>query len=181
MQFTAPPVRILTDAETLAMADPTTGAAFLASPDRYRTKSPMICAFMDELEKNGFVYNAPALRAFEAAHGLPKHSENGSAFSVLVYTSQAYRAHDKLVRDGWTPGSPEMMQEAFDRGMGIMVCGSNMLGGNVEEVFKVRSIGSKLYVMRPHKKKYAIAIGGMPCKIVPLPKKAPRAKALQPA
>lgn len=174
MQFTTPPLRILTDAETLAMADPATGAALTSSPDRYRTKSPMLCAFMDELEKDGFVYNTAALRAFEKAHNLPAQSENGSALSLLVYTSQQYRRHDQLVRDGWTPGSPEMMQEAFIRGMGIKVCGSNMLGSNVEEVFNVRDIGGKLYVMRPHKRKYGIKIDGMPCKLAPLPKKTTR-------
>jgi len=173
MEFTAPPAHILSDSETLSMVDPEKGAAFLKNPDRYRTKSPMLCAFMDELEKDGFVYNAAALRAFEKAHGLPPSGENGSALSTLVYTSQTYRRHDQLVRGGWTAGSQEMLKQAHEQGMGIVVIGENMLGGTTCGVLKVREIEGKFYAMRPKKRKFAVNIAGKPCKIAPLNTKAP--------
>ena len=158
------PVLILDRAETLALIH--NPGDFLESGDKWRVKSTYICDLIHELGMTGFVYNTTAMRAVEKDNGLPEQGDNGSVLSLLVYNAQGYHRGDKLVADGWIPGSQEMLEQAFRTGKQIRVCGENILGGSVCESLKVRKIGEKFYAMRPHKRKYAVNTAGRPCKIV---------------
>jgi len=173
MTFKPQPKHTLTDAQTLHLSSPEMVALF-TGPDRYCIKSPMLCAFMDELEETGYVYNARAQVEFEKVHSLypsPLDGEPGyRPLATLVYNCQGYRRHDQLVRDGWRVGTEEMLREAFNTKRGIMIIGESMLGNPAQEVFKVREINGKLYALRPNARKFAMKIIGHPCKIVPLPK-----------
>jgi len=133
---------------------------------KWKVKSQYLCDFMDEMEKDGFVYNVAALRAFEKAHGLEPSPENGSVLSVLVYNAQDFRRHDRLVREGWTPCDDAMMLRAYQTGRPIIAQGENMIGGTVANGFKVRKMKGAigLYAFRGRERK-PFNLRGMPCKL----------------
>ncbi len=156
------PVEVLNKEQTLALlANP---GDFLERRDKWEVKSQYLCDFMNDLERTGYVYNTAAMRAFEKAHGLPLFGDNGSVLSLLVYNAQGYRRGDQLVAEGWRPGA-ELMETAFAAGRKILVKGENILGGEARELLTVRKIDGKLYAMRPHKRKYAVNIAALPCKL----------------
>jgi len=160
------PTQILDLTETLALiANP---GDFMETRDKWNVKSQALCDFMDELEKDGFVYNLQALRAFEKLHGLPAGSENGSVLSILVYNAQSFRRADQIVAEGWRPGAE--LLAAASPGDKIRVKGESILGGKVVEALTVRLINGVKYAMRPHKRKYAMNIAAMPCKMESTPR-----------
>lgn len=157
------PLLVLDKEQTLALLD--NPGDFLKSDTRWAVKSEYLCEFMNELERtSGFVYNTSAMRAFEKAHDLPQYDDNGSVLSLLVYNAQGYRRGDLLVDEGWIPGE-ELLETAYREGKKLIARGESIIGGQVEEHFNVRMIEGKLYAMRPRKRKYAINVSKLPCKI----------------
>lgn len=159
--------------------------AYLANPPKldgmqmWAVCSIPLCDFMDEMEKDGYVYNTQAQRAFEKAHGLEEKPENGSEMSRLVYNAQAYRRARKMELEGWEPCTREMLSEALRLKKRVQVRGEGMLGNEVQESFAVRIWnGNGLPCAFRDKKRNPFGVVGMPCKLVaeaPSPVSEPRA------
>ncbi len=159
-----PPTLVL---ETLEQTLAYLNAPEVPGLDRWRVCSIPLMDFMDELEKDGYVYNLQALRAFEKAHGLPESPENGSTLSRLVYTCQGYRRARRLELDGWEIVTPELLQRAMTEGKRVHVKGESMLGNQVQEAFAVRvwKYDGMPWPFRP-RKKMPLNLAGMPAKLV---------------
>lgn len=173
-EFVAEPKKVLDKAETLALlrADP---AEFMNDRDHWDYKSQWICDLLDEREAvAGYQYNAKFQKWFETEYSVGPFGENGSPLSLLIYNAQRYRGHDKMVREGFQPGSDDLLREAFEKKVeielyseslfNIVVNGEKMDNPNVSRL-KVREIGGKLYAMRPKKRKFAVNIVGRPIRL----------------
>lgn len=162
LENTKLPIEILDLKQTLErVASP---GNFIDCYEKWQVKSQALCNFMDAMEETGYVYNLQAQRAFEQKHNLPPMDENGSVLSVLVYNAQRYRRADTLVRDGWQPGS--VLLPLCKGGDKIQVKGYNIIGGACVETLNIREINGEKFAMRPHKRKFAVNITGLPCKRV---------------
>lgn len=165
MEFCNPPKYTLTDEQTLNFTSPEF-VALMSGPDRFNVKSPLLCAFMDELEKSGYVYNATAIKAWHDHCGVPvptEHWREGTPLSALVYNCQQFRRHDKLVRDGYTPGTQAMLEQCLATGEHIAFPGGDS--------YKVREVNGKPHAMLPRSRTRCASVIGNPCKIIPTPKK----------
>lgn len=133
---------------------------------KWSTCSIPLMDFMDELEKGGFVYNTQAMRAFEAAHNLPKFDDNGSQLSLLVYNCQGYRRARKLELDGWEPCTTELLTLALQQKKRVVVEGEGAFG-TVREGLTVRvwKHDGKPHAFRPRQHR-PLNVGGLPCKLV---------------
>lgn len=133
-------------------------------------KSLPIIEVIAAIEARGdYPYNATVEREARIRLGLPEAGEIGNEqtpIGWLVYRAQGFRRSDLLRADGFEPLTDALVQNAFERKAGIEIAGHNMLGGKVRERFTVRQIGGKVYVMRPRKRKYAVAVVGQPARIV---------------
>lgn len=167
-EFEPDPLMVLTtQEETLkAILDP----EWMEDSDidglKWNTKSVWLCDLIEEMSQIKYPYNTLVMREAEKRLGIPQQEDNASALSLLVYKAQGYRRHDNLVRDGYTPLTQEMVEQAHALGKWIEIKGSNMLGGDAYAKRKPRVVGDTLYLMEPKKRKYATSIAGQPARIV---------------
>lgn len=141
-------------------------------PFAYRVKSQWLCDELDHYEAIiGFPYNAAVQRWIEEREGLEMQPEAASPLSLLIYNAQKYRRSDRLRKDGWSPLTQAMIDEAHRRGCGIEIQGENMLGGTATDVLTVRTVGGKNYAFRPKKRKYAISPNGIAARVVTVDRK----------
>ena len=128
MRFERPATMKLNREETLALIASgqwPTGDTL----SKYTIQSLWICDRLNEYEKDGYVYNAPAQRRLEAEEGLPPSPENGSILSVLIYNAQRYRQEDRLTAEGYEPLTPDLVQRAMATNRKVEVRGENIIGG----------------------------------------------------
>ena len=147
MRYSAEPLLILDKQGTLDLI------ALKQWPvDKWRIKSTWICDTLNEYEKDGYVYNAIALRRIEKENNLPAHDENGSILSILIYNAQQYRREDKYKADGFVPLTPDIVQTAMREKRMVEVLGENLIGGIGHTACRPVIRGSVYAVMLPRKR-----------------------------
>jgi hypothetical protein len=134
-------------------------------PFKWLVKSQWLCDELNRMEQDGYVYNAEALRAIEKAEGIGPYDENGSPLSLLIYNAQGFRRSDALRAQGFEPGTPEMLQAAFEQGLKIELYHDSILGGSSVNSLTVKQFDGKLYAMQPRKRRYAVDIIGKPVRL----------------
>lgn len=184
-QFVAAPTVVLDKEQTLALLKiPAESDAFMniGGMGKWSVKSTWLCELLDAREATGkYQYNAEFQHWFEKEYGVGPFDENGSPLSLLVYNAQRFRRHDKMIREGYQPGSEELLREAFAKKVDIelyheplfqiVVNGQSQDEPNVNRL-KVREIGGKLYAMHPRKRKWAVNIIGKPIRLAKSGRKA---------
>lgn len=135
--------------------------------ERFQTASIPIMDFLDELEKSGYVYNDPAQRAFEQAHGLEQSATSGTNLSRLIYNAQKYRDARKLERDGWEPLTRDLLSQSIAEKKQVHVFGESVFAGNVVEPLKVRvwTKDGQIHAFRG-RERTPRKFWGMPCKLI---------------
>lgn len=154
MKFEPTPELVLSEADTLALANGTATPDLLARfyAAKYRHKSPSLCAFLNELERTGgFVYNSTARAAYEKANGLPSITGESGPLGSMIYMAQQYRASDKAISEGWRPLLPDMVREAIRAGKQIEVMGESILG-NVQKLCRPVEDNGQCFVLLPRKR-----------------------------
>jgi len=170
-EFQLPPLKTLDEKETLALLKLSLEEIHqldreLGGMGKWRIKSLWLCELLNQREKtHGFQYNAEFLRWFEKEYGVGPFAENGSTLSILIYNAQGYRRHDRLVAEGWQPGSEALLQEAFEQNRMLEIRKSSLFGGVGITPLKIKKVGDKLYAMAPKKRKYAVNIVGEPVRM----------------
>mgnify|MGYP000847628713 CR=1 FL=1 len=151
MRFERPATMKLNREETLALLASgqwPTGDTL----SKYTIQSLWICDRLNEYEKDGYVYNAPAQRRLEAEEGLPPSPENGSILSVLIYNAQTYRREDRLRAQGFQSLTADMVKQAIERNLMIEVQGETLLGGEARTVCRPVQTGEGFAVLLPRKR-----------------------------
>ena len=122
--------RILNEAETRKLiADTDEGEGFLNSREKWQVASEWLADLMDEREKtDGFQYNSSVMLWLEAREGWPKHAENASVLSILVYTTQDYRRQRAKRRAGYAFLDRAMIEAAIARKAKITVWAEGVFG-----------------------------------------------------
>ena len=175
-EFSSEPIKTLDQKETLEVLAGNGDEFWNRGLDKYRVKSQWLCDLLDQREATeGFQYNAPFQRWFEKEFQVGPFNENSSVLSLLIYTAQRFRRHDKLVREGWRPGCEALLREAFEAKkdleiylepiFNIIVNSEKQSSDPGVSSLKVREIGGKLYAMRPKKRKFAVNIEGKPVRL----------------
>ena len=137
----------------------------MESFDKWAICSLYLCDYMDALEKEGFVYNAFALRRFEKDHGLEPGDENGSPLSILIYNCQGYRSARRKEIEGWETVTPELLAEALRTGSRLEVEGEGAFG-TVRELLTVRpDANGAPRAFRPRQRR-PLLLGDLPCRLV---------------
>lgn len=118
---------------------------------KWRVKSLWLISLIDEIEATGeYPYNITIIALASERLGLPKPKDRedcGTPLSALVYNAQGYRHHDQFIREGFSPFSPEMIEEAFRLNAKIQLRGGMFL--------TVREVNGKRYAFKPRKRKFA--------------------------
>jgi len=139
-----------------------------ALPDslaKYRVKSTWLCTLLNEREKvDGYQYNAKFQAWFERQFSLGPYHENNSVLSILIYNAQRYRRHDAMIEDGWTPCTPESLQQAFKQGRKLEWLGENIIGGSTIGTLNIREVNGQLYAFPPRKRN-PVEVTGRPVRI----------------
>ncbi len=134
--------------------------------DDFYTASDVVVEEIDRIAAGGaFPYNSAVQRAVEARLNLERQNDNGSNLSRVVYTSQDYRDYQRLVKEGFQPFTPELLQQAWASGCQIELCGESIVGTALRRL-NVREIDGKLYAMQPRKRKFHIPPQGQPVRLV---------------
>ena len=130
---------------------------------KWLIKSPWIIGLIGEIEASGkYPYNAEVKWMVEERLGLPcgratNDTREGTPISTLVYNAQNYRRSDAMLAAGFVPGSDDMLVAAFESNRKIETAGGNVL--------TVKEIDGKLYALKPYKRKWAVQIIGVPCRL----------------
>jgi len=150
---------------------------------RYRVRSQFIIDTINEIiaEQQGlrhFAYNAEVFARVREKLGLPRlsdreNAQEGTPLSALVYSAQCYRRSEELVAKGFSAGSEQMLQNAFDTDSKILTQSGDLL--------KVRKVRDKLYAFRPYKRTRYVDICGYPARIVPKDTKPGQYETIKPA
>lgn len=139
-----------------------------ALPDslaKYRVKSTWLCTLMNERAKvDGYQYNSKFQAWFERQFQLGPFNENNSVLSILIYNAQRYRRHDAMIEDGWTPCTPESLQQAFEQGRKLECLGENIIGGSTIGTLNIREVNGRLYAFPPRKRN-PVDVTGQPVRI----------------
>lgn len=139
-----------------------------ALPDslaKYRVKSTWLCTLLNEREKvDGYQYNTKFQAWLERQFSLGPYPENKSVLSILIYNAQRYRRHDVMIQDGWTPGTPEILQQAFKQGRKLEWLGENIIGGSTIGTLNIREVNGQIYAFPPRKRN-PVDVTGRPVRI----------------
>ncbi len=139
-----------------------------ALPDslaKYRVKSTWLCTLLNERAKvDGYQYNSKFQAWFERQFQLGPFNENNSVLSILIYNAQRYRRHDAMIEDGWTPCTPESLQQAFEQGRKLEWLGENIIGGSTIGTLNIRQVNGQLYAFPPRKRN-PVDVTGRPVRI----------------
>jgi hypothetical protein len=143
-------------------------------PYEYRVKSVWLISLIEEIIATTgryFAYNSEVKRLAEQRLGYPAqndayYSKENNPLSTLIYNAQCYQRSDKLRAAGYQPMTQALIEEAFAKAAKIEIISDSLLGGPRPVVLNAREIGGKVYAMQPRKRKYHIAPGGQPAKII---------------
>lgn len=163
-EFQPEPFLTLNQPATLALL----AQGIEALPDslaKYRVKSTWLCTLLNERAKvDGYQYNSKFQAWFERQFQLGPFNENNSVLSILIYNAQRYRRHDAMIEDGWTPCTPESLQQAFEQGRKLECLGENIIGGSTIGTLNIREVNGQLYAFPPRKRN-PVDLTGRPVRI----------------
>lgn len=119
---------------------------------KYAINSVWICERMNEYEKDGFVYNADAVKKLEVELGITdvKDVETGQGvLGVLVYNAQDYRVPMKMKVLGYTPLTNELILEALNTKKKIEILHDSIFGESKMVCRPVRTAEGGVAVLKP--------------------------------
>lgn len=152
------PKLVLDKEQTLAyIAEKMDGCVY---DDWSNVKSTYLCEYLNALESEGYVYNLPAQRRFEADHGLPELPPNASILSGLIYMAQSFRDIDKYRDQGFVTASKSLLEAAFKANKKLLTP-----SGHAYTV-RLASDGSGDYwVFQPRVRNRRVLLGANPVKL----------------
>lgn len=69
-----------------------------------------------------------------------------------------------MIEDGWTPCTPESLQEAFEQGRKLECLGENIIGCSTIGTLNIREVNGQLYAFPPRKRN-PVDVTGRPVRI----------------
>jgi len=133
--------------------------------DDIYTASDIVVDEIDKIVATGkFPYNSYVARMVALRIGIPEQREGSNLYGV-VYASQGYRRHMRLVAEGFEPFTDELLRRAYTAKANIEVALDGLMGESILRL-NVRMIGDKLFAMQPGKRKYHVPPQGQPARLV---------------